>query len=398
MVVLGIRPEAIKLILPLSRLCKNSDILVAIWGSTGRYLLTRHLRLPPNMMLSKCYFEAEMKSDLTITSGTRVPVERVAALDTLRGVALLMVICGHFLPEKLAYGFAGAAVSTMGRGGVILFFLLSGYLIFMNLQNQKILPFLSRRLFKIFPAYCSNVLIIAALGQLLEGYPKFSFPVYLANFFLVSDVFRTESISGVYWTLLIEVKFYVVIAIYFFFLKNRYSVAAILILIVTNGLFWLFRGHASQLFTFFPVFFVGMQIFFAEKSGWNKPALIRLAGVTVAVGLNIWFFDDYYNSWSLTYVLAGTVTLILLIRKSIHNAILGFFGRISYSHYLYHTSVGYVLFAMIGRRETIAENLVAVMAVFFATTVIAYISYRIVEVPFVRFGRILESRWVPRGS
>jgi len=100
----------------------------------------------------------------TLSSGGRV-----VALDTLRGIALLMVICAHFLPGKLIFGLAANVVSTMGRGGVILFFLLSGYLIFRNLQNQKPLVFLSRRLFKIFPAYCGNVLVIVLLGQLLDG-------------------------------------------------------------------------------------------------------------------------------------------------------------------------------------------------------------------------------------
>jgi len=175
-----------------------------------------------------------------------------------------------------------------------------------------------------------------------------------------------------------------------FFLKNRFAVTSILILIVINGLFWLLRGKASQLFTFFQIFFVGMQVFLAEKSGWNKPALIKLAGVLLAVGLNIWGFEDIYNTWTLMYTFAGTAALILLIRNSIYNATLGFFGRISYSHYLYHTTVGNLLFEMIGPMETIAGNLVAVMTVFFATTVVAYISYRAVEVPLSDLARSLK--------
>ena len=47
---------------------------------------------------------------------------RVVALDTLRGIALLMVICAHFLPGKLVFGLAANVVLTMGKGGVILFF------------------------------------------------------------------------------------------------------------------------------------------------------------------------------------------------------------------------------------------------------------------------------------
>jgi uncharacterized membrane protein len=66
--------------------------------------------------------------------------ERSEPLDFFRGLAILMVIAGHFLPDRVVFGGMANAVSTLGRGGVIVFFLLSGYLIFKNLQTQKI-PF-----------------------------------------------------------------------------------------------------------------------------------------------------------------------------------------------------------------------------------------------------------------
>ena len=55
-------------------------------------------------------------------------------------------------------------VNSLGRGGVILFFLLSGYLIFRSVEREPTSTFLSRRMFKIFPAYSVNVALIFALG------------------------------------------------------------------------------------------------------------------------------------------------------------------------------------------------------------------------------------------
>ena len=97
--------------------------------------------------------------------------QRFLALDTLRGVAILMVVVGHFLPDRLVFGGIAHHVNSLGRGGVILFFLLSGYLIFRNVERQDTATFLSRRLFKIFPAYSVNVALIFALGYFNSAPP-----------------------------------------------------------------------------------------------------------------------------------------------------------------------------------------------------------------------------------
>lgn len=77
---------------------------------------------------------------------------RIPSLDVLRGIAISMVIFGHFIPARIALGVASYHVSSFGRGGVLLFFLLSGYLVFRNIEKQDAVTFISRRLFKIFPA------------------------------------------------------------------------------------------------------------------------------------------------------------------------------------------------------------------------------------------------------
>lgn len=320
--------------------------------------------------------------------------ERIETLDFFRGLAILMVIAGHFLPGRLVFGSLSNVVSTLGRGGVIVFFLLSGYLIFKNLQNQKITPFLCRRFFKIFPAYWLNVLILVILGQYVGGFEAYSAGTYLSNFFMVPDLFKTDSISGVYWTLLIEVKFYIFIALYFCFLKNRFISLAFLLMIVVNGVVFMLRGQASLLLTFFPVFFVGIQVFLAEKSGWEKRELAKLFKITVVVGLSTLLYDHIYGVWSLAYVLGGAMTMLWLLKNGFSNKSLAFFGKISYSNYLYHTVVGYFLFDLIGFQETWIGNLLVVLAVTALTALVAYVSYLVVEVPFVRFWKTHESKWI----
>ena len=335
--------------------------------------------------------DATSRGGSPVTAGQS---ERIETLDFFRGLAILMVIAGHFLPERLVFGNLANAVATLGRGGVVLFFLLSSYLIFMNLKNQKITPFLCRRFFKIFPAYWLNVLVLVVFGQYVVGFQSYSTGTYLANFFMVPDLFKTDSISGVYWTLLIEVKFYIFIALYFHFLKNRFISLTLLLIILANAVVFMFRGQSSLLLTFFPVFFVGIQIFLAEESGWARRELMRLVQIAVAVGLSVLFYDHIYGAWSLAYVLGGALLMVWLLKNGFSNKSLAFFGKISYSNYLYHTVVGYFLFDLIGLQKTFIGNLLMVLAVISLTALVAYISYRVVEVPFVRFWKSHESKWI----
>lgn len=332
--------------------------------------------------------------DQKIGGSTAATSGHLAYLDALRGLAILMVILAHYLPSRVLDGKLGSVVATWGRGGVILFFLLSGYLVFRNRLQQSASIFLGRRLCKIFPAYWGNVLSIAFLALLLPGLTSQYSPfVYLTNFFMMSDVFKTPSISGVYWTLLIEVKFYLLMSLPFAFIRSGQVRWILFGSLLVNLAVWQWRGFASLLLTFIPCFFVGMEIYFAEHDGWNKRAICRLAAITAGVGLSLFLFEDAYKVAAVLYLFAGTTLFAIFMKTNCANRLLAFFGKISYSHYLYHTSLGYLMFDWIGVQSSLGANLLTVLGVFGVTTIVAYLSYRWIELPFVSFGKRYESFW-----
>ena len=55
--------------------------------------------------------------------------------------------------------------------------------------------------------------LIFLFGLFTAGHDNWNLKLLLANLFMVQDVFGQDMLNGVYWTLLIEIKFYVFIAL-----------------------------------------------------------------------------------------------------------------------------------------------------------------------------------------
>ena len=108
------------------------------------------------------------------------------------------------------------------------------------------------------------------------------------------------------------------------------------------------------------------------------------------VALSLFLFDEYYGGWSTVYLVGEAALLALFLRRDVSSRVLNFFGRISYSDYLYHVSLGYLVFSLLGPLATWTGNLVSVLVVIALTTVAAYLSFRLIEVPMVAFGKLHE--------
>lgn len=148
------------------------------------------------------------------------PGTRIEALEGIRGLALLPVFALHYLT---LFGFlvGGTTESPMGwenlgQGGVDLFFLLSGYLVYGLLLGKGVTPgvFLQRRGRRIYPAFL--VVFVVYLG-LSAAFPERSkIPhgwadggLYLAaNLLLLPGIVDIPPLIRVAWSLSYEVAFY----------------------------------------------------------------------------------------------------------------------------------------------------------------------------------------------
>ena len=156
----------------------------------------------------------------------RPPLQpHLPALDGVRGLAILMVICFHvFLSNSMGYGRLSRAVGTAlhyGIFGVDLFFALSGFLITGVLVDSLgdrgfFRKFYARRALRIFPLYYGVLLVLFAatpllglhwrgMGWLLLGYLQNLRPEEIGTYSPGHSIGLNH-----FWSLAVEEQFYLV--------------------------------------------------------------------------------------------------------------------------------------------------------------------------------------------
>ncbi|QRY80439.1 acyltransferase [Pseudomonas sp. PDNC002] len=297
---------------------------------------------------------------------------RIAVLDDLRGVAILLVVLYHGVTA--AFGFtppAGGdywlAYVYAGNSGVSLFFLLSGILVsrpfFLALRERRPMDlkrYMAQRALRILPPYYLAVLVAVLVTGRYEQIPAAM--VFLAWGYDVG-VF-----SNVWWSLATEVQFYLFLPLFFLVLgfDRRLAAGVLLIwllLFVAVCLHWVSFGLLGNIYWALslggklPVFLLGAGI------GWllaeqRLPTLSTLPGamalfllvVVLAVFLQVTVEHGVVEfSWRQPWIVVpegllwGSVALVMLstpgLGGGLHRRPLRYLGRISYSLYLIHQPV-----------------------------------------------------------
>jgi peptidoglycan/LPS O-acetylase OafA/YrhL len=150
----------------------------------------------------------------------------IAVLDGVRGIAILLVITYHIGYNTVNGWFYNKSdqlvesVVTAGASGVTLFFILSGFLLFLpyarSLVSEQRWPlarvFYMRRALRILPGYYLSlfVLILVANRQYLTA-SHLKEDIAFFTLFLDSSLRTWRHINGPYWTLAIEWQFYLLL-------------------------------------------------------------------------------------------------------------------------------------------------------------------------------------------
>ncbi len=120
---------------------------------------------------------------------------------------------GHTTPPVLTLpwgSYNGVNLFSLGHYGVNLFFMISGFVIFMTLERTKNpMDFVVSRFSRLFPAYWVAVAITFSVVLML-GLPgkETALIQAIANLSMVHSFFNVPHVDGVYWTLEVELLFY----------------------------------------------------------------------------------------------------------------------------------------------------------------------------------------------
>ncbi len=359
---------------------------------------------------------------------TPPPATRLAALDVLRAVAVLLVL-GRHMPE-LKPGAAPAPVlaflSTWERGGWIgvdLFFVLSGFLIsgllfreFQRFGSIRYGHFLARRGFKIYPAFyvmLGGVLWLAAS----HGRPFIGWRVLFSEMCFVQNY--GPALFPHTWSLAVEEHFYLLLPLLLLALRGKgatpfAALPRIFLAIAVLTLAARFATPPDQPLWLkahlFPTHLRLDSLLFGVLLSWcfhfRHAALTafvacwRWALAAVAVLLFIPpFIIELRSGWYLrtlgltAHYLASGALLLLALHFKPQWRPLAFIGAHSYSIYLWHIPVRYFGLSWLPRDW---PPVAAVVAYFVVAIVVGVLAAKLIETPFLRLrDRLFPTRSQP---
>lgn len=158
-----------------------------------------------------------------------VSASRLAWLDALRGVAVLFVVFDHLSTHVL---LGPRHVITpwfdTGKYGVMVFFLVSGYIVPASLERKgSVRRFWVSRVFRLYPMWAVAivaVLVLAVLGMAgLRGADQYPASSAVAHLLMLQDLLGIRDAVNVLWTLSYEMAFYLLITFLFVVRAHRRS-------------------------------------------------------------------------------------------------------------------------------------------------------------------------------
>jgi peptidoglycan/LPS O-acetylase OafA/YrhL len=285
---------------------------------------------------------------------------RIEQIDVLRGLAAIVVMLFHYttrydqmFPEKAGWTILNV---FWGSYGVHLFFIVSGFVIFMTIERSlNRFDFIVSRLSRLYPVYWAALILTVMFdfaNPALGFHPTFG--QIVVNLTMLQDFVRVAPIDGSYWSLTYELGFYSFMC---FFFGNRVLKRPAYI-----AVFW---AVASVIFHFLPglfpgglnilavthkyghLFSAGVAFYWLYSRGFSRTFHDISLALIIIVSPGIeYLHTGFPGFWSVL----GSVALVAAATQGklswITNPVTLWLGSISYPLYLIHEHIGWHLLSV----------------------------------------------------
>ncbi|QCR23726.1 acyltransferase [Pontibacter sp. SGAir0037] len=279
-------------------------------------------------------------------------MNRFLFLDSLRGFAALFVVLFHYTAtyrDVFGHNFSPAFDINYGNYGVELFFMISGFVIFFSFRKiTSSKEFLIKRAGRLYPAYWISVLATFLCVQLF-GLPGFetSFSEMLVNLTMFQKLVGVPNVDWVYWTLFQEWMFYLMLLGIFMVKKldkMLYIGIAWMALSFINVHVFEIKHFNAILNLYYGVFFYSGILFYLLKfEPEKKKTILACLALSLALALSIYAKKGLADM----AIVAGIYAIFYLGISGkldfLINKPFTFLGSISYSLYLFHQFIGYII-------------------------------------------------------
>ncbi|CBL44142.1 predicted acyltransferase [gamma proteobacterium HdN1] len=347
---------------------------------------------------------------------------RLATIDALRGIAAFLVVLFHirgalgdnlksWMPDWiysfLSYGFVGVAV----------FFVISGFVIALSLSHKRATlgltgRFAIRRSLRLDPPYWVAIALEIGLIYLaLQLFPETvksvppTWDKVVAHIFYMQDILEYGNIAAVFWTLCIELQFYLFYALMLTLVQWRsaefidengnfsktasvwFGLSALLGIACMNKL--ITPPFPGLFIAYWPYFLSGALIALSYASRLSPKYFI---GHTILLVISAVFKPT-------PYLVAALITIIFLFyvaSRNLFSSMLSFrpliyLGTISYSLYLFHSIVGWRFVILVQTLHKGPLSPTMSITVFFCAVIVSLISadiaFRIIETPSINLAK-----------
>jgi peptidoglycan/LPS O-acetylase OafA/YrhL len=290
-------------------------------------------------------------------------------LDSIRGAAAIYVVLHHWLPHLSSVPkWISKGVFAFGQESVMLFFLLSGFVIGLSCfrtSNMTFRNYFLKRFRRIYFPFIIAILL-STLIAFIQGYfiKDFSLAELIGNLFMLQDIsfikpgtwFEPFLGNLSLWSLTYEWWFYMLFfAIYKLAFRSPYRFYGIAALsIIAYSIYWIYPNQISLILTYFTIWWSGIELadLYFHKEKFNivnlKPILIILGGLSVISFIPVFRAESIqfglypfliFRHFFVSLLFVFLVWIVIHFKLDKHNNIIAPFSKISpisYGLYIFH--------------------------------------------------------------